>query len=286
VIYVSSCSVRSKSIKESIVPLAEAGIKNIELTGGSNFYPGYETDLLKLQDQFELNYLVHNYFPPPQKHFILNLASLNDDTYKQSIEHCKKAIKACIRLESEKYGVHAGFLIDFSAAEVGKKISYRALNNRDEALKRFSDAWKILTDEAGSDVTLYIENNVFSSTNSETYKGENPFFLTDYENYQELNENMKFNLLLDLAHLKVSASSLGLDFSQEASRMLPLTDYVHISGNNGLHDQNFGLNSDSEIQILLKETDLTDKTMTLEVYDGIESVLNSINILHSLINKF
>ena len=96
-------------------------------------------------------------------------------------------------------------------------------------------------------------------------------------------ENLNFNLLLDLAHLKVSASSLGLDFAQEASRMIVLTDYVHISGNDGLHDQNFGLNSDCEIQALLKKSDLTGKTMTLEVYDGMESLLGSIESLSKFV---
>lgn len=281
-IYVSSCSARSNSIKESTQTLAEAGIKNIELTGGSNYYADYEKDLLNLQDVYGLNYLVHNYFPPPKQHFILNLASLDDATYELSIEHCTKAIHACKKFKSKKYGVHAGFLIDFSTDEVGKKIGYRVLNNREKSLRRFSDAWKTLADEASSDVTLYIENNVFSSTNSKTYDGENPFFLTDYKSYQELLEKFNFNLLLDLAHLKVSTRSLNLDFSKEASRMIALTDYVHVSGNDGLHDQNFGLNNDADIKSILSNSNLTDKTITLEVYDGIESILQSIETL----NKF
>jgi len=40
-----------------------------------------------------LNYLIHNYFPPPSKPFVLNLASLDDKLYKQSIDLCINAIK-------------------------------------------------------------------------------------------------------------------------------------------------------------------------------------------------
>ncbi len=282
-IYISSCCIRSSSIKKSIIALAEEGIKNIELTGGSKYYSSYEKDLLILQDKYELNYLVHNYFPPPQQNFILNLATLNDEVYEQSIQHCKQAIQICKRLKSKKYGVHAGFLIDFSTSEVGKKINYRILNDRKKSLNRFFEAWQVLTNEAGSDLKLYIENNVFSNTNSKTYKGENPFLLTDYESYLELHNIINFNLLVDLAHLKVSVNSLNLDFREEASKLMLLADYIHISGNDGQHDQNFGLEDESEIKEILNESDLTGKTMTLEVYDGMESVLKSIDILESLI---
>ena len=62
---------------------------------------------------------------------------------------------------------------------------------------------------------------------------------------------------------------------------MSITDYIHISGNDGQHDQNFGLDDDIEIKAILNESDLTGKTMTLEVYDGMKSVLKSIETLES-----
>lgn len=283
-IYVSSCCVKANSIKESVKTLVKEGIKNIELTGGTRFYPEFENDLLDLQNQHEINYLVHNYFPPPHEPFILNLATLNNDVYDQSIKHCKRAIALCKRLGSRKYGIHDGFLIDFTTDEVCKKIKHRALNDRHKALDRFVEAWNILREVAGSDVMLYVENNVFSSTNSKTYDGQNPFFLTDYDSYLELQDNIEFNLLLDLAHLKVSVNSLNLSFQDEANKMMSSSDYIHLSGNDGLHDLNFGLEDDKEIMALLNKSDLSKKTITVEVYDGINSVLNSIDMLKPLIN--
>lgn len=284
-IYVSSCGIRSNSIRESVLALAEAGIRNIELTGGTKYYPDYERDLLELQDKYDLNYLVHNYFPPPSQPFILNLATLNDELYQQSIEHCKRAIGSCKRLGSRKYGVHAGFLIDFSTTEIGRKIGYRTLNDRQMSLTRFFDAWNILLEEAGEEVRLYIENNVFSETNSKTYHGENPFLLTDSGSYRELQDEINFTLLLDLAHLKVSVHSLGLDFNDEAGKLISLTDYLHLSGNDGLHDQNFGLENDMEIQNVLKNSDLSGMTITLEIYSGVDSIFKSIELVESFVNK-
>ena len=282
-IYVSSCSIKANSIKDSVAILAKEGIKNIELTGGTILYDDFESDLLELRDKYSLRYLVHNYFPPPPEPFMLNLASLNDDLYEQSIEHCKRAINLCKKLGSQKYGVHAGFLIDFSTDEAGKKIGYRTLNDRNKSLVRFAEAWNMLVEEAGLDVKLYVENNVFSTTNAKTYDGENPFLVTDYESYLELHSSMDFNLLLDLAHLKVSVNSLGLSFKDEVNRLMPLTDYIHISGNDGQHDQNYGLDGDAEIKNVLNEVDFTGKTITLEVYDGMSSILKSIEMLDSII---
>lgn len=281
-IYVASCCVRAQTIKESVETLAKAGIKNIELTGGTRYYPEYENDLLNLKDKFELNYMVHNYFPPPTESFILNLSSLDDDLYATSITHCKRAIDLCKRLGSSKYGVHAGFLIDFSAQEAGKKIRRRALNNRERSLNRFSDAWRVITDYSANEVEIYIENNVLSLANMQTYEGDNPFLMTDYDGYNELRERMDFNILLDFAHLKVSANSLRLNYKEQVEKLLPLTDYIHVSGNDGLNDQNLGLNTDKETMDILTNSPLSDKTVTLEVYDGIESVLNSYSFLSNL----
>jgi sugar phosphate isomerase/epimerase len=279
---VSSSCVKADAIKDSVSTLAKEGFVNIELSGGTRLYDGFENDLLELRNQYSLQYLLHNYFPPPSSPFMLNLASLNDDLYYQSLEHCKGAIALCKRLGSEKYGVHAGFLIDFIPEEAGKKISYRKLNNRSQALNRFCDAWRVLTEEAGSDVSLYIENNVFSKTNATTYGDDNPFFLTSFDGYMEMNDQLDFNILLDLAHLKVSSNSLGLNFESQVQSMILLTDYLHVSGNDGMHDQNHGVVDDSEITAVLEHCDLSQKTITLEVYDGMHSIVSSYNYLQGL----
>jgi len=283
-IYVSTACVRNNSIKDSVIELAQQGYKNIELTGGTKYYDGYERDLLELKESHNLNYLVHNYFPPPNEHFILNIASLNDDLYEKSIEHCMRAVNLCKLLGSKKFAIHAGFLIDFTPEEAGKKISLRKVNDRSEAIERFSKAWKIISDAAGEDVSLYIENNVYSQTNYKTYAGNNPFLLTDYEGYLELAQILKFSVLLDLAHLKVSCHTLNLDFLSQSRLLMQETDYLHLSGNDGLHDQNHGINQDMEVIQFLEHCDLTGKTFTLEVYNGLDSIRSSFEKIEILIN--
>jgi len=284
-IYISSSCVKNNTIKESVLELAQEGYKNIEISGGTKYYDGYVNDLLDLKDNYNLNYLLHNYFPPPQEPFILNIATLNDELYQKSIDHCLSAVNLCKLLGSKKYAIHAGFLIDFTPEEAGKKISLRKVNDRNVAIERFANAWGTITEAAAEDVTLYIENNVYSQTNYATYEGNNPFLLTDYDGYLELSEKINFTVLLDLAHLKVSCHTLKLDFLSQSSQLMQQTDYFHVSGNDGLHDQNHGIEHDMDVIRFLENCDLSGKTLTLEIYNGLDSIHSSFEKLEAFQNK-
>ena len=108
--------------------------------------------------------------------------------------------------------------------------------------------------------------------------------LTNYNAYIEMKKRVKFKLLLDVAHLKVSCHTLGLNFSDEFNKMIEVSDYIHISDNDALADSNLALKNDSEIVKLLSESNLKDKDFTIEVYSDISDVINAYNIIDDLIN--
>ena len=89
-IYVSSGSVSGDRITDRVETLARAGFHRIELSGGTKYYENYLKDLLGLQQRYNLDYLVHNYSPPSQEDFVLNLASPNDEIREKSITLCKR----------------------------------------------------------------------------------------------------------------------------------------------------------------------------------------------------
>jgi sugar phosphate isomerase/epimerase len=277
-IYVSSACVRHEKIANSVEALALAGFLNIELSGGTVYYPSLEEDLLRLKQKYGLNYLLHNYFPPPPEDFILNLASLDDDIYRMTITHYLKALDLSRKLGASKFGLHAGYLINVHASEVGKKIMFSVLNDRTMALERFCEGFLRLKSEAVN-VELYVENNVLSATNARTYYGQRPFMLLDYEGYLELQRHVEINVLLDVAHLRVTATSLGLNFEDQLGCMLPLTDYVHLSDNDGAHDQNLCFSRDSALLKILKRYNLCSKTLTIETYAPLEAVSTSLQVL-------
>ena len=59
----------STKISDSVSFLAEKGYQNIELSGGTKLYDGFIQDLINLKNEFQLKYLLHNYFPPPPTPF-------------------------------------------------------------------------------------------------------------------------------------------------------------------------------------------------------------------------
>ena len=280
-IYLSTSCLKHSNIKHSVQELADNGFRNIELSGGTDYYPGFADDLLELKEKYGLNYLCHNYFPPPKEHFVINLASLNDDVYRKTFEHLSGAIALSKKLGAKKFGFHAGFFIDISINELGKKITKGALFNESQAILRFIDGFKALQQLAG-DLALYVENNVFSSSNFQTYNGEPLFMLCTYADYKALKEAIDFNLLLDVAHLKVSANTLKLDFDTELSNMLAQSDFIHVSDNDALHDLNFSLDKNSPLAALLKAHDLTGKNFTLEIYDSMPKIQSSYEVLKDI----
>lgn len=280
-VFVSSSCVNNTNIGESVLALAKAGYKNIELSGGTNLYDHWKRDLLELQKDFELNYRCHNYFPPPAEHFVLNLSASNEEIRRRSIAHVKEAITLSRQLSATEYGIHAGFRFMPEHKRLGKKFDAVPLQSEDTAIELFASAWEELYSHAYDEgIKLYVENNVFSKANSVSFDCENPFLATDSKSIKKLSQVCQLNLLLDIAHLKVSCNTLGISFEEEFSILIPQSDYLHFSDNNGIADTNNGLHKDSDMFEMLRRYDLRGKTITLEVYDGtLEESRTSVSLL-------
>jgi len=275
-IYVSSSCVKNKYIKDSVLELHNVGFKNIELSGGTEIYDNLESDLIELQEKYSINYMCHNYFPPPKEHFVLNLASLDDRVYNNSIEHLIKAINLSKKLGSKKFAFHAGFFLDIKVSELGKAITLSDTYDYDKSNLRFIEGYNLLTKEA-EDLKLYVENNVYSFKNFETFNGKKAFMLTNSNDYFELKNQLDFNIMLDVAHLKVSANSQNLDYYDELSKLKSETDYFHLSDNNGLADENKSITD----QYLINFLDINgNNTYTLETYIDTSDIKLNFDIIN------
>ena len=80
--------------REAIKELTGAGMNNIELGPTQEYDAGIEDFLTSVNARF----IVHNYFPPPPKPFILNLASSNKQVREKSLAQARKSISLCARL--------------------------------------------------------------------------------------------------------------------------------------------------------------------------------------------
>lgn len=259
--------------------LYQNGIKNIELSGGTDYYEGFEEDLLRLKDKFDLNYICHNYFPPPKDPFVVNLASLDKEVHEKTFNHLEESLKLSEKLGCEVFGFHAGFYLNIPIREIGKEINKDALFDKKLAFEKFCNSYREL--QSNTNIKLYIENNVISHQNYNNFK-ENFFMLTNKEEYIELNEKIDFELLLDVAHLKVSCNSLNLNFEEELDFLIERSNYIHISDNDSFADQNKPLFEHSVLHNMLSKHSFKDKLVTLEVYDSVENIKKTYDLIDKL----
>ena len=281
-IYISSSSFKFTDLDILLNFCKQNDIKNLELSGGLNYKKNIKKILFKNSKNFNFN--IHNYFPPPKKNFIINLGSINEDIRKKSINLCKKSIDICKKLNLKYYSIHAPFLVDFAVKEAGKDIKIRELYDYDKVIQNFKKSWEILSAHCGKVVQLYLENNVLNKRNYLTYNKTNPFLLTNYKSYLELKKHLKFKILLDLAHLRVTSQTLKNNFFKEAHMFAKNTDYFHISDNNGLRDENNGLKKNSKIYKFIKEYNFSNNSrFTLEIYKDLNLIKENIRTLNRIL---
>ena len=281
-IYISSSGIKDNSLKNVIEFLIQHDIRNIELSGGTSFLNDSELKLLlkEYQNNEDCNFILHNYFPAPKEDFILNLASLDNKIVQQSLDHLERALDISAEVKAPVFAFHAGFFLDISLNEIGKPLNSIVYENYAEAYDLFCERYHCIEKLATQrSIKLFIENNVYSSSNYKKYGSECPLMFTQQSDYYDLMNKIEFNALIDLAHLYVSCNSFKSNFADQAINLINKTDYIHISDNNGLQDSNNPIGINSDIHKVLQNADLSGKIMTLEIYDSIENILHSQNEL-------
>jgi sugar phosphate isomerase/epimerase len=243
-IYLSTGGFTQNTFLETTELFSNDIVKAFELSAGK-----YTSELMaglsNVQTRFD--FTLHNYFPVPEEPFVFNLASLNEDILKQSLEHAKKAIELTAKHGCIYYSFHAGYLLDPQPSELGRKIQRKKLNSRSDGLIQFIQNVKELAIYAAKHgVILLIENNVISKNNFDSFDC-NPLLMAEAIETEEIFSQMPKNvkLLIDVAHLKVSANTLKFDPVEYLNDFSDITAAYHISDNNGLEDSNEPFSADS-----------------------------------------
>lgn len=212
-------------------------VKGLELSSGK-YSQTLQNDLLEVSKRFDI--AMHNYFPVPKTPFVFNLASFDSEILEKSMEHARNAIALTAKFGGSVYSFHAGYLLDPDVNELGARIKSKKLNSRSEGLLHFIRNVNELSSFAKKfNISLLIENNVLSAANMESF-GCNPLLMTDPTETKSIFDKVDSNvkLLIDVAHLKVSANTLKYDPVKFIKDFSAITKGYHISDNNGLEDSN------------------------------------------------
>ncbi len=262
----------------------QAGITHIELSSGVSPAPDLLSSVRSYKDRLE--FLVHNYFPPPASSFVLNLAALDDDTLQRSRQHCRSAIDLAAELSCPFYSVHSGFALRIRPEMLGQPDaqSIAPLDPYEKAYAVFVQSVQELCkhcDERGID--FVIENNVLAPKLAQTGRANSLLMSRAEEVVRLMNDvsHPRLGLLVDTGHVKVSATALG--FTPE-SFIRDTADFIrafHLSDNNGLADQNRTFDRDAWFAPALK--DFPSSTIVVEAYKlTAQQMRSSLDLAESL----
>lgn len=240
-IYASTACLGAPDLWDALDAYAEAGMTSVEL-GACRLQAS--TDLDERLDAYGMAFLVHNYFPPPSEPFVLNLASADDRTLKQSRAHVERALELCSAIGSPLYSVHAGFIVDPVQAG-GGGLAFAEAPGPDTAraaFERFVESVEIALSSAERlGVRLLVENNVCVPAN----RGK--LLLQTAREIDELFALFparRLGLLLDTGHLSVTAATFGFDRDEFVERLEARIGGVHAHENDGHADAHEPVASD------------------------------------------
>lgn len=270
-----------------IKKLIENDIKNIELSGGVKYQPKIKKQLMEIKTKYYTNFIIHNYFPPPENEFILNIASPVESERLRSLQFIKDGIELANHIKSPLYTFHAGYTTKMDLNDKGYFLPNSDYNNDLESGKKnlYSALNKLKEIAKDKKVRLGVEN-LFPHDYGKNYslltKPEEIFnFLERYR------ENDYVGLLLDLGHLNVS--SFYLDFDKEKMLDELVSNYrdkvfeIHLSNNDGQKDSHdIVKRGDHQIETI-KNYNLTDipiviesKNLTFSEFKKIENNLRGV----------
>lgn len=265
--FVSTGAFKTRSVQQIVAWALDGGLDRIELGSGADWVPDLLQPIRETSGR-PIHYLVHNYFPPHERPFVLNLAASDPDTLARSQVHCRHAIDLSAELRAPFFSVHAGFAFKARPEHLGRDVTQAPRVTLEQAHETFVRSVRDLcayADRKG--VRLAIENNVIASFNLVNGRNLVGLCATADEILQTYKDVGSSNLgfLIDVGHLKVTATSLGFDMQTFLDRVSPHIMAFHLSDNDGRADQNRPF--DGHAWFIPRLAEFPDAAMVLEAYD-------------------
>lgn len=237
-IYVSTSAIKKPFDLETVLQhYDDMNIQYIEL-GSSHKYCATIEEVLKKYKH--MNFVIHNYFPPPEDPFALNLSSIDEEVRKRSIEHAKKAIDLCVECNSLIYSIHAGMVANPKKIEFFEGFSFDEMDVNEDI---YEVCFNFLV-ESCKEINEYAEQKgikfAIETSGGHPKKFKYLMMTTENEFKRLLNEipNKNFGILLDIGHYTISEAVYPEeDMMSFINTFKSRIFQVHIHHNDGSNDQ-------------------------------------------------
>jgi sugar phosphate isomerase/epimerase len=217
----------------------------------------YEEDYRYLSN-YNFQYLVHNYFPIPQKSFVVNIASFDQEIRTMSIKHIKRAIDFCEKINAKLYTFHPGFLTD-------PKGSNQTNNNYDFqwdenqlGMTSYLKA-KALMFQALDKVVAYAKSkNIKVAIETEgSFNKKGHLLMQRPEEYQQFMANYSrhdIGINLNIGHLNLASNAFNFNRQDFIDLIQKYIVAMELSHNDGIEDQHLPLQPDGWYWDLIYDT--------------------------------
>jgi len=257
----TNCLSTKTSLTDKLKMYASAGIFKVDLGAGVTVS---EVELSNLYGKYDCEFQIHNYFPPPEESFVLNLASSNTTTVKLSHEMAINAVDLLTRINGNIYSIHPGFVTDPTGFG-GISFTFPAPKSPEDrivAMERFISNLRLLTAHAErANIQIIVENQVIDHN----LKGK--ILLDTASEFLDLFRSIPspaLGMLLDTGHLNVTSQTLGFDRMQFVELLAPYIRSMHVHDNDGTADYHRPINHDSWILDVLKHPLLKSVPIVIE----------------------
>ena len=225
---------------ETVESIINNSVDKIGLEFGFSLSAEDTDSMVALAKKKEIPLLAHNYFRPQKGEFVFNLSDPDFENRKASLDYAVAMVDYCAQNHISSYSIHSGFACSFSEKHFGQPLSSLPSSSLQTAYDLFIHNLRLLADYAAKKkVNLLFENNVLTKENISD--GQNQYLLCvtaeDILYIFSLLGNENVQLLLDLGHLNVSCSTLGLSPIEEFYKIAYLIGQIHVHDNDGKSDQ-------------------------------------------------
>lgn len=277
-------------VQKAVDELTSAGITKIEL--GSNHAPISKNEPLNLPTHGpEQEYIVHNYFPPQENDFILNIASRYPQIREKSIRFIKNSVNWCYRRKIRYYTIHPGFFAE-AISQLGQKgknhnfdLKFSKISTKARKRKRtIEETIKVIVklyDFASGKLQLLIENQ-----GSKTSKGATLF--DSLEEFQLLKQSVgdKLEFNFNLAH--ATLSGINIEDKKVFYYIHKSSPFFETSEIRGIYDSHLPLQAGSGriLKLFKKYKELFKKRNVILEYRNIEreKLLKSFDFINKLLS--